>query len=179
MRTCGCGERGRHKPTCNLVTIVNPKIKREARTCGCGERGRHKKECTSRPPEILTPKNIEPKCTRTSLDTETLYYKAYGKPPQITWFRSKSRQTTVETRIKKLVKRYKAFYLSIADENEVWYIDGGNWAFRIHGNKKYNLIGHIKNIIPFLGGKHPIAWGDWNKVPEEVKQEVKSRRRSR
>lgn len=136
------------------------------RTCGCGERGRHKKECTSKP--------IETKHIEKSL--KALYYEGYGKPPRITWYRSKSRQATIERRIKSLVRRYKPFYLTIEDEEEVWYIDGGNWTHQIYNNNKYNLIGHIKNLIPFLGGKRPIAWGDWNKTPEEVKPKRRRRR---
>ena len=164
MRTCGCGKRGRHKPTC--IESTKPKLVIEKavtlpRSCGCGARGRHKKECSL----IPEPTNI----------TE-LYYDAYGKPPQVTWFRNKSRQTTIERRIKSLVRRYKAFYLTIADGDEVWYIDGGNWAHQIYDNNKYNLIGHIKNLIPFLGGKRPIAWGEWNKTPEEM-QPIRRRRR--
>ena len=136
------------------------------RTCGCGERGRHIKECTS--------KLIEPKHTKRSL--RTLYHETYGKPPRLTWHRSKSRQATIERKIKSLVRRYKSFYLTIANEDEIWYIDGGNWTYQVHPNKKYSLIGHIKNLVPFLDGSRPIAWGSWNNPPEEVKPKRRRRR---
>ena len=136
------------------------------RTCGCGKKGRHKKDCVT--------KTTEPKHPKKNI--EALYNEAYGKPPRITWYRSKSRQATVERRITRLVRRYKAFYLTIADADEVWYIDGGNWASQ--QKPKYNkLLGHVKNLLPFLGGKRPIKWGDWNKLEEEVKPKIKRRRR--
>ena len=136
------------------------------RTCGCGERGRHKKDCVNRA--------IEPQQTKKGL--QALYYEGYGKPPKITWYRSKSRQATVERRITSLVRRYKSFYLTIADAGEVWYIDGGNWATQ-QKPENNKLIGHVKNLLPFLNGKRPVKWGDWNKLEEEIKPKIRRRRR--
>ena len=138
------------------------------RTCGCGTRGRHKKECALRPSPPM--ETVEPK------SLHELYTQGYGKPPHLTWFRNKARQVTVERRISSLVRRYKAFNLTIADEKEVWYIDGGNWTNKISSEGKYNFIGHIKNLLPFLNGARPIIWGDWNKTPEEVKPKRRRRR---
>ena len=170
MRTCGCGKRGRHKPTCIEITkpkIVIEKPKSLPRSCGCGTRGRHKKECSLRPSPPTD--NIIHEETLESTSLYKLYIQGYGKPPHLTWFRTKSRQITVERRINSLVRRNKAFYLKIVDEDEVWFVDAGNWTSRISSEGKYNLIGHIKNILPFLHGVHPIPWGEWNKIPEEIK----------
>ena len=143
-RPCGCGERGRHKPTCNLAGIVKPKVKREPRTCGCGERGRHKPTCTlsSMPKDV-----INEYADRT--DLQGLYYAAYGKPPTLTWYPNRKRQRTVENRIIRLVRRYKAFYLNTisldGNQEETWYVDGGNW---VSCNNQF--VGHIKNCLEFL-----------------------------
>jgi len=177
MRTCGCGKRGRHKPTCSETGKPNPVIEKSIslpRSCGCGTRGRHKKECALRP---STPtKDIVHEKTLESKNLHKLYIQGYGKPPHLTWFRNKSRQVTVERRIGNLVRRYKAFYLKTADEDEFWFIDGGNWTSKISSEGKYNSIGHIKNILPFLNGARPMIWGDWNKPPEEIKPKQRRRR---
>ena len=140
-----------------------PVKKSTMRTCGCGARGRHKKECVLRLPTEKTPEPTK---------LHNLYIQGYGEPPHLTWFHNKSKQTIVERRIISLVKRYKSFYLNIADENEVWYIDGGNWASQ-HYPRYNKFIGHIKNILPFLNGAMPITWGDWNRIPEEIKPKRK------
>ena len=151
-RPCGCGERGRRKPTCNLAGVVKPKVKREPRTCGCGERGRHKPICSLSDRVKPTINEYEGKT-----DMKSLYYSAYGKPPTLTWYPNKERQKTVENRIIKLVKRYKAFYLITnsldTGEEETWYVDGGNW---VHKKDSHEPIGHIKNCLDFLHGLRPM-----------------------
>ena len=133
------------------------------RTCGCGPKGRHRKECTSNDVQGTS-------------SLQQLYVEAYGKPPNIIWERNKKRQATVERRIKSLVRRLKPFYLTVADYDELWYIDGGNWATQ--QKPEYNkLIGHVKNLLPFLDGKRPVKWGDWNKLEEEIKPKIRRRRR--
>lgn len=133
------------------------------RTCGCSPKGRHRKECTSNDVQ------------GTSL--QELYIEAYGKPPNVVWSYNKKRQATVERRIKSLVRRLKPFYLTVEDCNELWYIDGGNWTYKINKKTEYNLlIGHIKNILPFFQGSQRIPWGDWNKPEDE---RIKKRRRRR
>ena len=149
-RPCGCGERGRHKPICNLAGVTKPKVKREPRTCGCGERGRHKPTCTlSSTVESVTDVYED------KTDLESLVYSAYGKPPHLEWYPDKERQKTVENKIIKLVKRKKPFYLmtnSLATgEKELWYIDAGNWA-----STNGIFVGHINNCLEFLQGRHPL-----------------------
>ena len=149
-RPCGCGERGRHKPTCNLAGITKPIVMKEPRTCGCGERGRHKPTCTlsSMPKDV-----VNEYAGRT--DMQGLYYAAYGKPPTLTWYPNKERQRTVENRIIKLVRRYKPFYLNTTSldnvQEETWYIDAGNWVSCGH-----RLIGHVNNCLEFLDGNNPM-----------------------
>jgi hypothetical protein len=99
----------------------------------------------------------------------TLYKEAYGEPPKLKWFTTKSRQATVERRIVGLVDRKKPFYITI-DDNEEWFVDGGNWCHITNDNR---TIGHIKNILPFFRGANPIEWGSWN-IPDEEKPKTKN-----
>ena len=158
-RPCGCGERGRHKPTCNLVGVTKPIVKRESRTCGCGERGRHRPECSLGEGAKFIVNEYAGKT-----DTESLYYSGYGKPPTLTWYPNRERQRTIENRILKLVRRYKAFYLNTTsldgNQEETWYIDGGNWV-----SINNEFIGHIKNCLEFLQGSKPL-W--YNKHRESI-----------
>ena len=156
-RPCGCGERGRHKPTCNLAGVTKPKVIREPRTCGCGESGRHKPTCSLTTTLKPVADEYEGKT-----DIKSLVHSAYGKPPTLTWYPNREHQRTVENRIIRLVGRYRSFYLNTLSvytgELETWYIDGGNWA---HVNDK--LIGHIKNCLEFLDGRQPM-WYNMNEV---------------
>ena len=149
-RPCGCGERGRHKPTCNLVGISKPIVKKEPRTCGCGIRGRHKPTCSLSDRAVPIVNEYEGKT-----DIHSLYYAAYGKPPTLSWYPNKERQRTVENRITKLVRRYKPFYLNTTSldnvQEETWYIDGGNWV-----SCDDQFIGHVNNCLEFLDGNHPM-----------------------
>jgi len=131
------------------------------RDCGCEDRGRHKRTCL---------KHIERKekgdvpveeCPQ-GASLHELYIAGYGKPLQLSWYPNKDRQRTVERRIEKLVRRYKAFYLttssldSLSEEEETWYVDGGNWASKKDSNGYNILVGHIKNCLEFLDGNRPI-----------------------
>ena len=97
-----------------------------------------------------------------SSDIEKYYTEAYGKPPKLVWYPNKKRQLTVERRIKSLVKRKKAFYLTTtsldqdSNEEETWYVDSGNWAHKKDSNEYNILVGHIKNCLEFLGGRKPL-----------------------
>ncbi len=128
------------------------------RECGCEDRGRHQRTCIKHIDKQKIPIVNE---YEGKTDINSLYYAAYGKPPSLSWYPNKERQRTVERRIEKLVRRYKAFYLtttSVDDdlqEEEVWYIDGGNWASKIDANGYNKLVGHIKNCLEFLDGRHP------------------------
>ena len=150
-RNCGCGERGRHKPTCINAGKVLSVIKKPPRNCGCGERGRHKPTCKL---STTVKKSGNPYKGKTT--ASSLYHAGYGKPPHLEWYPDKAKQKTVENRISRLVKRYRAFYLTTksidkdSNKTEVWFIDGGNWV-SIDGK----LIGHVKKCLPFLRGYNP------------------------
>ena len=103
----------------------------------------------------------------------TFYKEAYGEPPKLKWFTTKSRQVTIEKRITSLVDRKKPFYITI-DDNEEWFVDGGNWCHIKKGKNHALTIGHVKNILPFLRGKNPIEWNSWN-IPDEEKTETKTK----
>ena len=109
-------------------------------------------------------------------DIEKHYIEAYGKPPKLVWYPDKKRQVTVERRIASLVKRKKAFYLTTtsldqdSNEEETWYVDGGNWASKKNDGKYNILVGHIKNCLKFLNGLRPL-WGN------QPKKKTRTRRR--
>ena len=133
------------------------------RECGCEDRGRHKITCLKhidrKEKEIVL--TIKEDFSNAN-SIEELYFAAYGKPPHISWYPNKTRQRTVERRIEKLVRRYKAFYLTTSsvdsplEEEEMWYVDGGNWVSKIDSNGYNKLVGHIKNCLEFLDGRQPI-----------------------
>ena len=155
MRTCGCGKRGRHKPTCaeaNKTTTVVKKAPTLPRSCGCGARGRHKIEC------ILS--NKSPPIYEGATDIHSLVTYGYGIPPHLSWYPHKGRQKTIENRLIRLVRRYKAFYLTTtsldSNEEETWYIDAGNYAGVSEGPRKGIMVGHIKNCLEFLQGRRPL-----------------------
>ena len=138
-RTCGCGERGRHKPTCNLTSVRIVQI--------------HEEELA-----------VENK-----LVTMTqIYNKYYGKPPELAWSFTKKRQAVVEKRIIKLVNKLKPFYLTVTTPEatiEEWFIDGGNWVSAKQTDGKYRgLVGHIKNLLPFIKGRSLFSSG---KAPKQ------------
>jgi len=125
------------------------------RDCGCEDRGRHKRTCVKHVerkeqesvlPEIKYPENG---------DMRELYIAAYGKPMHLSWYPNKDKQRTVERKIERLVRRYKAFYLTtssldnLSEEEETWYIDGGNWASKKDSNGYNILVGHIKNCLEY------------------------------
>lgn len=105
---------------------------------------------------------------------QTFYKEAYGEPPKLSWYTTKSRQSTVEKRILSLVNRKKPFYITI-DSNEEWYVDSGNWCHLKEGTKYSLTIGHIKNILPFLRGANPIKWNSWNISEEEKTKKIKTK----
>ena len=89
------------------------------------------------------------------------YEEAYGKRPTLKWSPTKTRQATVEKRILRLLKRYKAFFIDTNEE--VLFIDAGNWVHLQTNVGKYNkIIGHANNVLPFIKGAKNIEWGSWN-----------------
>ena len=154
MRICGCGKRGRHKPTCaeaNKTTTVVKKAPTLPRSCGCGARGKHKLEC------ILSNKSVSIYEGPTDIHSLVIY--GYGIPPHLYWYPHKDRQKTIENRLIRLVRRYKAFYLNTTsldnNQEETWYIDGGNWV-----SVNNEFIGHIKNCLEFLDGNSPMWYNE-------------------
>jgi len=131
------------------------------RACGCSDRGRHQRECT-----LHVNKKVDLVFGEEAYVTPTI--------PHIEWSSTKTRQATVENRIKTLVKRRKSFYLTI-DTKYDWYIVGGTYAAwtkrasRIYGyqtatQKKSSGIGAIGNLLPFLSGYRGelgIAFESW------------------
>ena len=70
-------------------------------------------------------------------------------PVHITWIPGKKRQKTVQKRILRLLKRFKAFYLNT--DEDLFFVDGGAWVYKKQEDNKYNkLISHAKNFFPFI-----------------------------
>ena len=69
-----------------------------------------------------------------------------------------ARTKGVEKRIASLVQRHKCFYLTtdVLAEQSDYFVDSGGWAFAKQLDKYAILIGHVKNLLPFLGGSHPV-----------------------
>jgi len=140
------------------------------RNCGCNNKGRHRRTCkmhiqTKQKEEVNTIGNIHETHSESNSEKQSLsnlYIQAYGKTPHVKWYPNKTRQSTIENRIKRYVKRFKAFYITTtsldkdSDNTETWYVDGGNWAFKKELNEYNILVGHVKNCLPFLGGRRPL-----------------------
>jgi hypothetical protein len=79
--------------------------------------------------------------------------------PTIKYSSEASRTKGVEKRISSLVSRHKSFFLEtdILIEYDMYFIDSGGWAFAQIDGKYDILISHVKNLLPFLGGPHPIG----------------------
>ena len=131
------------------------------RECGCEDRGRHKRTCLKHIDKQTIPINKEHENYTKDMSLDELYINVYGKSPSLSWYPNKERQRTVERRIEKLVRRYRAFYLTTSsvdnpsEEEETWYIDGGNWASKLDADGYNKPVGHIKNCLEFLGGRQP------------------------
>ena len=80
--------------------------------------------------------------------------------PMLIYNMNSSRTKGVEKRISSLVTRHRSFFLqtNILVEHYDYFVDSGGWAFtKKEDEDKYNIvIGHIKNLLPFLGGPHPV-----------------------
>ena len=78
--------------------------------------------------------------------------------PVIKYSTDAARTKGVEKRITSLVHRHKSFYLTtdILAEQSDYFVDSGGWAFAKQLDKYAILIGHVKNLLPFLGGPHPV-----------------------
>ena len=69
-----------------------------------------------------------------------------------------NRTKGIEKRVRSLVTRHKGFYLqtNILDDYNKYYIDIGGWAWAKDNHKYGKVVGHVKNLLPFLGGSNPI-----------------------
>jgi len=117
------------------------------RACGCSDRGRHQRDCTLH----VTKKTL------------VLGEEEYITPttPHLEWSSTKTRQTTVENRIKNYVRRRKSFYLTV-DEKYDWYVSNGtyvSWTKNASSTYGYQTLDNIKsgigaigNVLPFFSG---------------------------
>ena len=78
--------------------------------------------------------------------------------PVIKYSTDAARTKGVEKRITSLVHRHKSFYLitDVLAEHSDYFVDSGGWAWTKQLDKYAILIGHVKNLLPFLGGPHPV-----------------------
>lgn len=164
------------------------------RACGCSDRGRHQRECTL---------HVGKESKNTEVDSffgegvpfnglsrkvyEKLKREEYEKSlPHIEWSSTKTRQATVENRIRNFVKRRRTFFLTV-DEKYDWIVVSGvtvGWtreATEMYGyNKsetqqareknafgkatKHSGIGGIANVLPFFSayrGENGIPFESW------------------
>ena len=78
--------------------------------------------------------------------------------PTIVYNINATRTKGVEKRIQSLINRHKSFYLQCSDilMYSNYFVDSGGWTFAEQDDKYGILIGHVKNLLPFLGGPHPV-----------------------
>ena len=166
-RPCGCGARGRHKPTCILSTNNNDvKESKEVDSFFGG----------GVPFDGLT-REVYEKRKREEYEKSL---------PHIHWSSKKTRQTTVENRIKNLAKRRKTFFLTV-DEKYDWIVVSGvnvSWtreATEMYGYEKSETqkardiqafgkankhfsIGGITTVLPFFSaysGENGVPFESW------------------
>lgn len=78
--------------------------------------------------------------------------------PTIVYNIHATRKMGIEKRITSLVNRHKSFYLQCSDilMYSNYFVDSGGWSWAEENDKYGILIGHVKNLLPFLGGPHPV-----------------------
>ena len=80
--------------------------------------------------------------------------------PMLIYDTNSNRTKGVEKRISSLVTRHRSFFLqtNILVEHYDYFIDSGGWAFtKKEDENTYSIIiGHVKNLLPFLAGQHPV-----------------------
>ena len=78
--------------------------------------------------------------------------------PMLIYDMNSSRTKGIEKRISSLVTRHRSFFLqtNILVEHYDYFVDSGGWAWTKDEDKYNIVIGHIKNLLPFLAGPHPI-----------------------
>ena len=172
-RPCGCGDRGRHKPTCDLASPPKAKVIKEPRACGCSALGRHKKECGTVSAVPILMEVME--------DDEVLFLGGANDDeevewirPTLTWLPDKKRQKTVEKRIRSLMRRRRSFYLDTINfdsERETWFVDSFSWVTQLDPETGIysEYVGHLKNCLQFLGGSKGL-WEPINRSPKRVRR---------
>ena len=83
--------------------------------------------------------------------------------PELKYNTNHKRTKSVEKKIISYLRRNKSFILhtvSVEDNKtgQQWFVDGGGWASLIDAEGEL-LLGHIKNLLQFLGGSQPL-WYD-------------------
>ena len=78
--------------------------------------------------------------------------------PSLKYNSDAARTKGVEKRISSLVTRHKSFYLQtdILTEYSDYFVDSGGWAWSKRNDTYDIVVGHVKNLLPFLGGPHPV-----------------------
>ena len=80
---------------------------------------------------------------------------------QLEYNHTRKRRKTIERRITSLVKRHIPFFVktSILTSEDYWFVDSGGWVFQHESETMQDrgeLLGHVKNCFPFMGGPRPI-----------------------
>ena len=85
---------------------------------------------------------------------------------------NRKRTKTIERRINSMLRRGVPFILktSILTDEDDWFVNSSGWVstFNFDQGGYIDLLGHVKNCLPFLGGPYPV----WKDRPQ------KKRRRS-
>jgi len=78
--------------------------------------------------------------------------------PSLQYNRDATKTKGIEKRIRSLITRAKSFYLrtDILDDYTDYFVDSGGWAFSKIDGEYDIMIGHVKNLLPFLGGPLPV-----------------------
>jgi len=172
-RPCGCGDRGRHKPTCDLASPPKAKVIKEPRACGCSALGRHKKECGT-VSAVPIPMEVMEDDEVLSLGGGNDDEEVEWIRPTLTWLPDKKRQKTVEKRIRSLMRRRRSFYLdtiNFDNERETWFVDSFSWVTQLDPETGIysEYVGHLKNCLQFLGGSKGL-WEPINRSPKRVRR---------
>ena len=83
------------------------------------------------------------------------------KCPIVEYNPKRKRTKTVEKRIQSYLRRNIAFVLktSILTSEDTWMVDSGGWVYQHESETlqdRGQLLGHIKNCLPFFDGPQPI-----------------------
>ena len=75
---------------------------------------------------------------------------------------SKKATATIEKRIKSNVRNSNPFFLEtdVTGTMLPYFVDSGGWVHNQNedGKEYQGVVGHVKNFLPFLEGRRPIAF---------------------